>query len=112
MPATYDDAVLIVQLVRWGTEMGLDDAVHAVFSDGFDAANSSMDNPAVRRLLTFGEVVGTLVKQDILDRGLVLDMWWISGVWERLKAAVTKERERLGELRLYENLEALAASAG
>lgn len=27
VPATYDDANLVMQIVRWGTEMGLSDAV-------------------------------------------------------------------------------------
>ena len=30
MAATHEDAMLVVQLLRWGTEMGLDDAVAAV----------------------------------------------------------------------------------
>ena len=73
MVATYDDANLVVQLVRWGTEMGLDDAVHTLFADGFDPAQASIDEPAVRKMLSFGEVIGTLVKQGVLDRGLVAD---------------------------------------
>ena len=112
MVATYDDANLVVQLVRWGTEMGLDDAVHTLFADGFDPAQSSVDEPAVRKMLSFGEVIGTLVKQGVLDRGLVADLWWATGLWARVGPAAEGERERLGEPRLYENFEALAASAG
>ena len=35
MPATYDDANLVMQIVRWGTEMGLTDAVLSVLADEF-----------------------------------------------------------------------------
>jgi hypothetical protein len=109
MPATYDDANLIVQLIRWGTELGLDEAAQAVFADTFDPVTASVGDAAVRKLLQFGEVVGTLVKQGVLDRGLVLDMWWVEGMWQRLRVAALAERERLGEPRLYENIEALTA---
>jgi hypothetical protein len=110
MPATYDDANLIVQLIRWATDLGLDDAAQAVFADSFDPVTASVEDVAVRKLLHFGEAVGTLVKQGVLDRGLVLDMWWIGGMWERLRVAALAERDRLGESRLYENIEALAAT--
>ena len=26
MPATYEDAALVLQIVRWGTEMGINDS--------------------------------------------------------------------------------------
>jgi hypothetical protein len=112
MVATYDDANLVVQLVRWGTEMGLQDAAYALFDDGFEPQGASVDEPAVRKMLGFGEVIGTLVKQGVLDRGLVQDLWWPSGAWARVGPAAERERQRLGEPRLYENFEALAASAG
>ena len=110
MVATYDDANLVVQLVRWGTEMGLDDAVQTLFAEGFEPESASLDESAVRKMLTFGEVLGTLVKQGVLDRGLVLDLWWATGTWARVKPAALHERERLGEPKLFENFEALAAS--
>jgi hypothetical protein len=111
MPATYDDAALVVQLARWGTELGVDDAAHAIFADTFDPATSSVDDPSVRKLLSFGEVVGTLVKQGVLNRELVLDLWWVTGVWKQVAPAAKRERDRLGEERLYENIEALAEGA-
>jgi hypothetical protein len=110
--ATYDDANLIVQLVRWGTEMGLDEAVQVLFTEGFEPSSASTDEVSVRKVLGFGEVVGTLVKQGVLNRDLVLDLWWVSGLWARVQPAAERQRERLGQGRLYENFEALAASAG
>jgi hypothetical protein len=108
MPATYDDAALILQLVRWGTEMGIDDAGQAVFASDFDVRAASADDSPVGKLLSFYETVGALVKHDILDKDLVLDLWWVKGTWDRVGPAALKERERIGEPRLYENYEALA----
>jgi hypothetical protein len=109
MPATYDDANLVVQIVRWGTEMGLPEAVQAMWDSDFDPETASTDDPAVQKVLGFGEVIGTLVKQGVLDRGLALDMWWIEGLWSRVAPAARRQRERLGEPRLSENFEKLAA---
>jgi hypothetical protein len=54
-----------------------------------------------------------LVKNDLLDRGLVLDWLWAVGLWERLGPAARRARERYGSDALYENFEALArAQAG
>ena len=111
MAATHEDAVLVVQIVRWGTEMQLDAAVAELFADGFDPESASIDTPAVRKALSFGETVGTLVKQGLLNRDLVYDLWWVKGVWGRVGPAAVRQREKFGEPRLYENLEALALSA-
>ena len=60
MPAaTYDDAALMVQLLRWGTELGLDESVHAVMSV-FPSRirHRPTMTQTVRKVLTFGEAVG------------------------------------------------------
>jgi hypothetical protein len=109
MPATYDDANLVMQIVRWATEMELPGSVKAVFADDFDPDAADTDDADVQKILGFGEVVGTLVNQSVLDRGLVHDMWWISGFWARVAPAAQRQREKLGEPRLWENFEKLAA---
>jgi len=111
MPATYDDANLVVQILRWGADIGLDEAATALFADDFDPERARADDAPVRKMLQFGEVIGTLVKQGVLDRGLVLDLWWVTGSWARVGPVARRERERLHEPRLYENFEALAATA-
>ena len=108
MPATYDDANLIMQIVRWGNEMGLTEAVRSVLADDFDPETADIDDPSAQKVLQFGEVVGTFVKQGVLDRGLVLDMWWIEGLWKRVAPVARQQRDHLGEPRLSENFEALA----
>ena len=106
--ATHEDAALMVQLFRWSTELGLDDASHEVFAEGFDAKAATMDNKSVRIMLTFGECVGTLVKNNLLDRALVQDAWAVTHAWARVAPAALRERTRFDEPRMYENFEALA----
>jgi hypothetical protein len=69
---------------------------------------ATTEDLSVQRVLNFGEVVSTLVKQGVLDRGLVMDMWWMEGLWSRVGPAARRQRERLGEPRLSENFEKLA----
>jgi hypothetical protein len=109
MPATYEDANLIVQLLRWGTDMKLDDAIGEVLADDFDPETGDANDPNVRSLLYFGETVGTFVKQGVLDRGLVEDLWWFEGLWSRVGPAALRYRHKVGEPRLYENFESLAS---
>jgi hypothetical protein len=88
--------------------MGLDEAAHELFFEGFDPLTASIASAPVRKMLGFGETVGTLVKHGVLDRGLVVDLWWVDGMWSRVGPAALAERARHGEPRLYENFEALA----
>jgi hypothetical protein len=106
---TYEDANLVVQLSQWGTALGLNEAIASVFEDDFDPeiADALNDTP-VRTLLTFFETIGTLVKNDVLNRGLIRDWLWVEGVWARVGPAALTAREHFKEPRLYENFEALA----
>ena len=107
MPATHNDAVLVVQLVRWGTEMGLVEATGALFASDFDPAAASANDSSVSKMLTFGETVATLVKHGVLNKELVDDLWWAPGAWAQVAA-----RAEENEPSLYENFEAHAAQAG
>ncbi len=106
--ATYDDANLVMQIVRWSTEMGLDGAMKEIFSEGYDANDKSPEDEAVRTVLAFGETVGTLVKHGVLDWDLLSDLFWIDGMWKQVAAHAAGLRERHNEPRLYEHFEALA----
>jgi hypothetical protein len=108
MTANHEDAALVMQILRWGAEIGLDEATHEIFAEGFDPEAASADDKAVRTILAFGETVATLVKHKTLDKDLVEDLWWVDGAWARVGPTAKKARERLGEPRLYENFEALA----
>jgi hypothetical protein len=102
---TIDEAQLVVQLSRWGTEMGLEDALAELFSEGFDPEKA--DDPSVRKTLSYFETVATLSKRGALSRELVHDLWWVSGIWERVRPHVEFARKDSGESRLYENFELL-----
>jgi hypothetical protein len=111
--ATKDDATLMVQILQWGSQMGIEAALGTVFSDDFNAETATAAEPHVRKVLYFGEAIGTLVKQGLLDRDLVLDMFAMEYSWNLVGPAALRVRERVGEPRMYENYEALARqSAG
>jgi hypothetical protein len=108
---THDDALLMVQLARWSTEIGVEDAIPHILADDFDPDTADMlADDSVRKLLLFGESVGTLVKHDLLSAELVHDWIWVQGIWNRVGPAAIRQREKFGEPRLYENFEALAKS--
>lgn len=69
----------------------------------------SEDYAAVMAVLKWHETVGTLVKQGLLDRGLVLDWLWVSGTWDLCKDVALGQRAELGVPEMWENFEALAA---
>ena len=105
---TREDAFLMVQLAQWGTSVGLGEALPKVFADDFDPEAADTNDDAVRTLLQFGETIATLTKHDLLSTELVHDWLWIEGIWSRVGPAAARAREKFGEPRLYENLEALA----
>ena len=109
MPATHDDAVLMIELAKWSSMIGIGEATRELFADTFDPDTAEVTNPAVGNMLMFGETVGTLVKNGLIDRGLVYDWLWVEGTWARVAPAAARARKETGEPKLYENYEALAA---
>jgi hypothetical protein len=103
------DAALLVQLAKWGTSMGLQAALSTIFADDFDPESASERDVAVNTVLSFGETVGTLTKNGLIDTGLILDWLWMSGAWARVGPAALKARDKYGVPELYENMEGLAA---
>ena len=107
MVATYEDAGLLVQLLRLDAEMGVGDAMAEVFKESFDAENASMDDSNIRKILFFGEAVGALVKHNVLNRDLIRDVYWFDGLWSRVAPHALAARDEEGEPSLYENFESL-----
>ena len=108
---TRDDAQLMIQIAQWGTSLGIQDAMPRIFADDFDPDTAeAMSDQAVRTMLTFGETIATLTKNDLLRVELVRDWLWVEGIWSRVGPAALKQRDKFGEPRLYENFEALATS--
>lgn len=110
--ADRQDGALLVQLAQWGSSMGLEEAMQAVHADDFDPEAASAEDVLVARLLNWGETIGTLTKNGLLDTDLVLDWLWVAGTWARVGPAARKMRDKHGVAGLYENFEALAAKQG
>ena len=110
MAGNHEDASLVVELAKWGTMLGLAEASRAIYADEFDPSSANARDPHVQTMLFFHETIGTLVKNGLLDRGLVHDWLWSAGAWDRVGPAAVRAREKAGVEQLYENFEALAAS--
>jgi len=109
MAGSHNDAILVVELAKWGAMSGVPDAAGVIFADDFDPDAVEVDDPSVRIVLAFNETVATLVKNDLLSRELVNDWLWVAGAWERVGPAAKRFREKAGVSQLYENFEGLAA---
>jgi hypothetical protein len=112
MPGTHEDAVLMVELAKWGAMIGLPEASRKVYADDFVVETAEALDPEVQTMLFFHETVGTLVKNNLLDRDLTYDWLWVTGAWERVGPAALREREKRGVPQLMENFEALAQGQG
>jgi hypothetical protein len=108
MAGTCEDARLIVELAKWGAMIGLAEASRTIYSDDFDPDDADVLDPEVQTTLVFHETVGTLVKNDLLDRELVYDWLWVAGSWDRVGKAALAAREKSGVPELFANFEALA----
>ena len=109
MSATHDDAMLMIELAKWGSMIGVYEASRELFADNFDPDTVEVTNPSVGNMLMFGETIGTLVKNGLINRELVYDWLWVEGTWARVAPAAKRAREKAGVSQLYENYEALAA---
>jgi hypothetical protein len=109
---TQEDGKMLIQLAQLGQSYGLMEAMTVIFADDFDAAAAEVSDAPVRGALGYCELVGTLVKHDLISAELVNDYIWFGGIWGRLEPAVLRVREKLGEPRLYENFEALVQDGG
>jgi hypothetical protein len=108
MAGKREDAALVVELAKWGSMIGLPEASRTIFSDEFDPESAEALDLHVQTVLIFHETVGTLVKNELLDRDLVLDWLWVSGAWNLVAKAALEARAVAGVPELWENFEALA----
>ena len=109
MAGTHEDAMLLVELAKWGSMIGIDEASRTIFADDFDPDAAETSDPQVQRTLLFFETIGTLAKNELIDRDLVYDWMWVEGVWSRVGPAAKRSREESGVPQMYENFETLAA---
>jgi hypothetical protein len=114
------DAQLMLQLAQLSAAMKVDKGMallwkhhkeggisFAQFEETYET--DSKDAVAILNVLKWHETVGTLVKQGLLDRGLIYDWLWVSGVWDICRGIAIGQREQTGVPQMWENFEALAA---
>jgi len=111
MAGTHDDAILVVELAQLAAMSGVSEAARAIFDDGFEPDKAETSDQDVQIVLGFNETVGTLVKNGLLDRDLMVDWLWVAGAWDRVGPAAKRAREKTGVANLYENFEALAVGS-
>jgi hypothetical protein len=111
METTHDDGLLMIQILRWGEQMALEEALSFIFSDQFDRESEDVQ-PSVRKVLVFGETVGAFVKHGLIGSDLVKDIFWFDGMWDRVGHHALAARAQEDEPSLYENFEALAGIVG
>jgi hypothetical protein len=104
---TQEDGKMLIQLAQLGQSYGLIDMMPVIFSEEFDPETADVVDAPVRTVLGYGELIGTLVKHDLISAELVHDYLWLGGVWARVGPAAKRQREKHGEPRLYENFELL-----
>jgi hypothetical protein len=74
-------------------------------------AAGSEENGRIMAFLGSCEMLGTFVKQGLLNAGLVHDLFWVAGAWRISEKVCKGMRKESGEPRLYENFELLASRA-
>jgi hypothetical protein len=108
MAGTREDAQMMIELAKWGAMINQGEASRKVFGDDFDPNAASALDPEVQTMLVWYESIGTLVKNDLLDRDLVYDWLWVRGAWDRVAPAAERAREASGVPELFANFEKLA----
>ena len=101
MPATHDDAILMIELAKWGSMSGVDEAIRELFGEGFDVETAEVSDPSVAAMLKFGETIGTLVKHGLINRELVYDWMWVEGTWAKVAPAAKRARSKAGVSQLF-----------
>jgi hypothetical protein len=105
---THEDAAIVVQLLQWGAQIGVEDAYNAIYDERFDPASAEPTDPDVRKVLIFGETLGAFVAKGALDSELVYALFAWDLSWSRVGPAAMKARERFNAPSLYDSYEALA----
>jgi hypothetical protein len=115
--ATYQDAMLMLQLAQWASTSGTPEAQNWLWSDKFipEYAEFLVEYPSgsegqlkVAKICGYFETLGTLYKHGLFNEDLLFDWMAVSMVWDRVKGIALGIRQETGNPRMYENFEALA----
>jgi hypothetical protein len=113
---THEDALVVVQLARWNTELGVTQSIGFLRGGQFDdwQGFKSRHGPGTEgyqhlvNICQFFETVGTLWKHGLINETLVFDWLGISPIWELVKPLALGDRADRGVPNLWENFEAMA----
>jgi hypothetical protein len=113
---THEDALVVVQLARWNTELGVTESIGFLRSGQFDdwQGFKSRHGPGTEgyehlvKICQFYETVGTLWKHGLINETLLFDWLGISPIWELVKPLVEGDRADRGVTGLWDNFEAMA----
>jgi hypothetical protein len=114
---THEDAQIVLQLSQLAMTPSFEVGNSLLWSeqtplsyDQFRAKypRGSQDESAIYAVLKWHETVGTLVKNGLLNKGLVYDWLWITGTWDKCKGIAMGHRAETGSDEMWENFEALA----
>jgi hypothetical protein len=114
---TYEDANLMLQLIRWGSEAGTMDASSFRWSDDFEedfeAFNKkypwgSQEQKYATLICSWNESLAALWVNGLLNEKLIRDWVAVDMTWNRIKNYALGIREQSGNPKIYEHFEALA----
>jgi hypothetical protein len=114
---TYEDATIMLQLARWGAEVGNPKAFRFLWSDKFieDYASftekypqGTKENQYLNQICGWYETIGALWVNGLFNEKLIGDWLAVDMVWQRVKGFALGVREQVGNPRIYEHFEALA----
>jgi hypothetical protein len=114
---TKDDAHLVIELARLGSQMVHPKARGWIWSDEFVADGDEFFEKYppgtdeflyVSGMAGWHETVATLWKRGLVSEELLFDWLWVAGVWDKLKDILITMREGAGTPQLWANFEAMA----
>lgn len=116
--ATKEDAALIIQIFGIATadekyskaaqwfQYKMNEKSYEDFIKKYPIGSEGYQNFMV--LMSYAELIGSLVVCDVLSEDLVFEMWAIEMIWQKAKPIVYGLREQLQMPRYMENIEATA----
>ena len=114
---THEDAMIMLQLARWGAEANMNKANRFLWSDDYiedyqefikKYPQGSKENGYVGQICGWHESVAALWVNGLFSEKLISDWLLFSGTWERVKGFALGLREEIGDDRVLEHFEALA----
>jgi hypothetical protein len=114
---TFEDATIMLQLSRWGAEMGNSKASRFIWSDKYveDFAAfqekypiGSKEYQYVSQICGWFETLAALWVNGLFNEKLIRDWVAVDMIWQRVKGFALGVREQSGNPAMYEHFEALA----